>query len=70
MLLRSKQSMSGLSSLLWRTPVGTHRSAEPVSLPAEVEGLLLDVVADGFMLYCCGDRRAPTALAASYEFEH
>lgn len=41
-----------------------------MSLPAEVERLLLDVVEDGFKLYCCGDRRAPTALAASYEWEH
>jgi hypothetical protein len=36
-----------------------------------VERLLLDVVADGFVLYCCGDRTAPTALVASYEWaEH
>jgi hypothetical protein len=29
-----------------------------VSLPSGVEGLLVDVVADGFMVYC-GDRAAP-----------
>jgi hypothetical protein len=29
---------------------------------------LLDVVADGFTVYCCGHRTAPTALAASYEW--
>lgn len=40
-----------------------------VELPPEVEGLLLDVVADGFVVYCCGRRNAPTALAASYEWE-
>jgi hypothetical protein len=40
-----------------------------VSLPPVVEGLLLDVVADGFTVYCCGPRAAPTALAASYEWE-
>ncbi len=33
-----------------------------------VEELLLDVVADGFTVYCCGPRTAPTALAASYEW--
>jgi hypothetical protein len=38
-------------------------------LPPEVEKLLLDVVADGFTVYCCGPRTAPTALAASYEWE-
>lgn len=35
-----------------------------------VEGLLLDVVRDGFILYCCGDRAAPNALVASYEWDH
>ncbi len=39
-------------------------------LPPVVEQLLLDVVADGFTVYCCGPRTAPTALAASYEWEH
>jgi hypothetical protein len=38
-------------------------------LPPEVEKLLLDVVADGFTVYYCGPRTAPTALAASYEWE-
>ncbi|MGH3974581.1 MAG: hypothetical protein ACRDS9_14815 [Pseudonocardiaceae bacterium] len=37
-------------------------------LPPGVERLLLDVVADGFTVYCCGPRSAPTALAASYEW--
>lgn len=39
-------------------------------LPPMVEQLLLDVVADGFVLYCCGRRTEPTALVASYEWEH
>ena len=30
--------------------------------------MLLDVVTDGFVLYCCGPRAAPNALAASYEW--
>ncbi len=34
-----------------------------------VERLLLDVVADGFTVYCCGPQSAPNALAASYEWE-
>jgi hypothetical protein len=37
-------------------------------LPPEIERLLLDVVADGFTVYCCGPWTAPTALAASYEW--
>ncbi|MGH8575002.1 MAG: hypothetical protein ACREX8_20895 [Gammaproteobacteria bacterium] len=39
-------------------------------LPPEVERLLLDVAADGFVLYCCGRRADPTALVATYEWEH
>lgn len=38
-------------------------------LPPVVEQLLLDVVADGFTVYCCGPLSAPTALAASYAWE-
>jgi hypothetical protein len=40
------------------------------SLPAGVEELLVDVVADGFVLYCCGPKTAPNAVIASYEWEH
>src|ERR1700754_3142741 len=39
-------------------------------LPSVVEGLLGDVVADGFVLYCCGHRTLPNALVASYQWEH
>ncbi len=46
------------------------RSVGQPSLSPVVKGLLLDVVADGFVVYCCGDRAAPTALVASYEWEH
>ena len=35
-----------------------------------VEGLLVDVVADGFVLYCCGHRAGPNALVASYQWDH
>ncbi len=35
-----------------------------------VEGLLVDIVADGFVLYCCGHRVKPNALVASYQWEH
>ena len=41
-----------------------------VDFPPAVERLLLDVVADGFVVYCCGGRAAPTVLAASYEWDH
>lgn len=39
-------------------------------VPPEVERLLLGVVEDGFVLYCCGGRTEPSVLAASYEWEH
>ncbi|HEY6424129.1 MAG TPA: hypothetical protein VIY28_12955 [Pseudonocardiaceae bacterium] len=40
-----------------------------LDLPPVVEGLLVDVVADGFVLYRCGHRAEPTALLASYQWE-
>ncbi len=43
---------------------------QEVALPAGVEELLVNVVADGFTLHCCGPRDAPLALVASYEWEH
>jgi hypothetical protein len=45
------------------------RFGNEVSLPSEVERLLLDVVADGFIVYCCGPRTAPFALVASYQWQ-
>jgi hypothetical protein len=53
-----------------RPPSPASRCGGQASLPPVVEGLLLDVVADGFVLYCCGDRAAPHALVASYAWEH
>lgn len=50
-------------------PPGTRPRGQPV-LPPLVERLLRDVVADGFVLYCCGGLAEPTALVASYEWEH
>lgn len=47
--------------------VATH--PDEVVLPAAVEDLLVDVVADGFMVYCCGPKTAPNALIASYEWD-
>lgn len=43
-------------------------SRQEVGLPAGVEALLVDVVADGFTLYCCGPKAAPRALVACYEW--
>jgi hypothetical protein len=51
-----------------RSP-STDRS-EQMGLPPGVEELLVDVVADGFVLYCCGPKTAPNAVVASYEWEH
>lgn len=39
-----------------------------VELSPEVEGLLLDVLEDGFTVYCCGPKTAPIALVAAYEW--
>ncbi|MGH3873402.1 MAG: hypothetical protein ACRDSR_18150 [Pseudonocardiaceae bacterium] len=41
-----------------------------LGLPAVVEELLVDVVADGFTVYCCGPKDAPNALVACYEWGH
>ncbi|MGH3976739.1 MAG: hypothetical protein ACRDS9_25995 [Pseudonocardiaceae bacterium] len=50
-------------------PPGSGSSGQE-SLPPEVERLLLDVMADGFTLYCCGPKDEPTALVAVYEWEY
>ncbi|MGH3811791.1 MAG: hypothetical protein ACRDUV_04960 [Pseudonocardiaceae bacterium] len=47
-----------------------HHGGQEVGLPAGVEQLLVEVVADGFMLYCCGSEVAPNALVACYEWDH
>jgi hypothetical protein len=39
-----------------------------VHLPSHIEKLLVDVVADGFTLYCCGPKGAPSALVAAYQW--
>jgi hypothetical protein len=41
---------------------------QDAGLPAAVEELLVDVVADGFSVYCCGPKTAPRALVACYEW--
>lgn len=53
--------------LLSRPCSAQSRSSE-ASLPAEVEGLLIELVDDGFALYRCGHRAAPNALVASYDW--
>lgn len=40
-----------------------------VCLSPEIERLLVEVVADGFTVHCCGPRTAPLALVASYQWE-
>lgn len=47
---------------------GQHSSCD-ACLPPEVEQLLLDVVADGFVVYCCGPIAEPFGLVASYWWE-
>ncbi|MGH4011291.1 MAG: hypothetical protein ACRDTH_24545 [Pseudonocardiaceae bacterium] len=41
-----------------------------MSLPPVVEELLVEVVAEGFVVYCCGPKTAPNALVACYEWKH
>lgn len=48
----------------------TSRCGGQAGLPPEVERLLVDVVADGFVVYRCGPRAAPNALVACYEWDH
>jgi len=50
-------------------PLSGLRSDTAVRLSPEVERLLLDVVADGFVLYCCGPKAAPFALITAYQWE-
>jgi hypothetical protein len=50
-------------------PLSARRSMNEPGLPPELERLLLDVVADGFVLYCCGPIAAPHALVASYQWK-
>ncbi|MGH3945892.1 MAG: hypothetical protein ACRDSI_12725 [Pseudonocardiaceae bacterium] len=40
-----------------------------MGLPAGVEQLLVEVVADGFVVHCCGPRVAPNALVACYQWD-
>lgn len=48
------------------SPLAVLCSGNEVYLSSEVEHLLLGVVAEGFVLYCCGHRAGPSALVASY----
>jgi hypothetical protein len=54
-------------SRLWSA--ADHRGGR-VGLPPVVEELLVEVVADGFVLHCCGPKAAPHALVAAYEWSH
>ncbi|MGQ0718655.1 MAG: hypothetical protein ACT4NP_15360 [Pseudonocardiales bacterium] len=40
-----------------------------MELPTVVEEMLVDVVADGFVVYCCGPKAAPNALVACYRWD-
>ncbi|HEX8934366.1 MAG TPA: hypothetical protein VF788_09270 [Pseudonocardiaceae bacterium] len=42
--------------------------SDDMRLPSEVERLLLGVVDDGFVVYCCGPKAAPSALVACYQW--
>lgn len=53
-----------------RPPAPAPRSGSQTCLSPELEELLIDVVADGFAVYCCGTRATPNALVACYEWTH
>jgi hypothetical protein len=53
-----------------RLPSITGARGGYVGLPATVEELLVDMVNDGFALYCCGPKAAPNALVTCYEWDH
>lgn len=46
----------------------TSSAGGDMGLPVVVEQLLVDVVTDGFTMYCCGPQSAPHALVAAYEW--
>ncbi|MGH3842885.1 MAG: hypothetical protein ACRDS0_15780 [Pseudonocardiaceae bacterium] len=46
----------------------THHGGQ-LGLSAVVEELLVDVVADGFTVCCCGPKETPNALVACYEWD-
>ena len=51
------------------SPPARFRLGGEVDMSPVVGRLLLGVVQDGFVLYCCGGRAEPCALVASYEWE-
>ncbi len=51
------------------SPPARVRRGSDLDVPPVVERLLLGVVQDGFVLYCCGGRADPSALVGSYEWE-
>jgi hypothetical protein len=53
-----------------RLPSAEPHLGEQVGLLTVVEELLVEVVADGFTVYCCGPKSAPNALVAAYEWDH
>jgi hypothetical protein len=53
-----------------RLPSAVLCRGEQVCLSPAVEELLVDVVADGFTLYCCGPKVTPRALVACYEWHY
>ncbi|HEX4100681.1 MAG TPA: hypothetical protein VHY21_09075 [Pseudonocardiaceae bacterium] len=53
-----------------RLPSAEPHHGEQAHLLTVVEELLLEVVADGFTVYCCGPKAAPNALVAAYEWDH
>ena len=66
----AQQSDGGPDRRMRLPPRSDPHFGTQVGLPPVVEGLLVDVVADGFVLYCCGHRAGPKALVASYQWEH
>jgi hypothetical protein len=65
---RSSRVCEGSQSVHTPAPTMLHWG-DDTCLPSGVEQLLAEVVADGFVVYCCGPRAAPRALVASYQWD-
>ena len=66
----SCRAASGLTLRMSRLRSAESHHGGPVGLSGVVEELLVEVVADGFTLHCCGPKAAPHALVAAYEWDH
>lgn len=68
-MITTPRRVNAVTNALAVTATNFH-FGDQARLSPVVEGLLVDVVADGFVVYCCGHRDGPNALVASFQWEH